>query len=85
MQAHAHAQSVDAGEVFFGQRALRIDRGGDRIVSGMEGGAKHVAHQFEDISAVSYDRSAHQLLLAGNSGFHRVGMRFPALRRAFDV
>ena len=85
MQAHTHAQAVDTGEVFVGKGPLRVDRGGYRIRRGMEGGAKLVAHQLEDVPTVADDRAAHDLLVAYDRGPHRRGMCFPALGRSLDI
>jgi hypothetical protein len=85
MQRHAHAQSLDRGEVFACQRALGVARRGESVEHGCESRAKGVAHRFKDVRAAGFHRRAHQRIVARQCNFHRLAVALPARGAAFDI
>src|SRR5579872_2747383 len=85
VQAHAHAQAVNACKIFFGEGKLGIKRCTNRIWRSGESDAERIADGLEDVTAVLLYRSAHELFVTRHSSLHRLAVLLPALRRAFDV
>jgi hypothetical protein len=79
------ASPISICEVFCCQCALGIACGRDGVRGGVERRAKRVAHHLEDVAPVAHDRVIHDLLVPLHGGFHRLGVRIPALGRDLNV
>jgi hypothetical protein len=67
------------------ERQLRVHRGGDRVVSGVEGSVEPVAGRLDHEAIVRLDGGAHDRIVTGERRPHRLGMLFPEARRALEI
>ena len=65
MQAHPHAHGADIAPAFLVQRALRAQRGSQRIAGLFERRAESVAQDLEHVAPVSAYRALQQRVMAG--------------------
>jgi len=60
-------------------------RGCNRFARSMERSAERVADRLEDVTAIAFDRGAHQIIMEPQARGHRLTVLLPALRASFDI
>lgn len=85
VHSHAHVNASHAAVIFLRNRALRFNCSGNRIGRAGEGNTESVADRLEDVAAMSFKEGSQERVMTLNGDAHKVAMRFPTLRRAFDI
>ena len=85
MQRHTHPQRAGRSPRFGVQRALRGQRGGQRIGGTREDRVDAIADRLENHTALRSDRLPQHGIVARKGGGHRLWVLLPQLRAAFDV
>ncbi|HEV8256080.1 MAG TPA: hypothetical protein VGR42_03810 [Casimicrobiaceae bacterium] len=85
VQRAAHAQSAGCVPILRGYCALDRRRRADRAERRVERSAEAIADGLEHLPAVALNRRAQQSIVADQYLRHRVTVRFPQTRAAFDV
>ena len=68
-----------------GERLLQPERGGDRVLRVVEGGAHAVARHLDDAAAMRLDRGTGQRVVARERRLHARRLALPQLSAALDV
>ena len=85
VQAHPDPQLQRLGPRRRAQRALRGHRRAHAVVGGPERRQRAVAGALHHLPAVTLDRVAHETVVMGQRGPHRVGMLLPQARRTLQI
>jgi hypothetical protein len=85
MQRHPHAQRRGRRPWLVVQRALRFERGGNRVGRRVECGAERIAAGLEHVAVMRVDAMAQQRVVSRERCAHCGRLRFPEPRAAFDV
>ena len=85
VQSHPHAHRADVAPALLVQRALRVQRGSERVAGILERRAEAVALNLEHVTTMRADRVLQQRVVARQRVLHRLRMLLEEPRRPFDV
>jgi hypothetical protein len=85
MHSHTYVDAAHTRVIFLRDRKLSFKGSCKRIRSSPKGNAKSIADRLEDVSAVMFKNAAQERVMTFDRDSHAIAMRFPTLRRAFDI
>ena len=85
VQGHPHPQTAGQRPGLSGQRALRVEHGGQRVRSRRKRRVERIPHGLEDVAAVLGDGGAQEIVVPAEGGPHRLGMLLPQPGATLDI